>query len=1132
MSNGSASVSLPAGGTATASLGVPNPHVCQIARTVTFPHARSFVEPTPENKAAFADLLTRLGIGGALNRLLITGHTDSDGDDALNDALSERRAQCVQAVIQGRPAVWEALFSPAPEGWGTTELTAMTAEVGETDIAPYLGTSAAVRTAREGLIRRYFARLLGGRTVPAITPTAPPLLACGKRQLLRGSRTSPSRDPAQPPILGDFRPNRRSEFFFFDSSPSSITVADYPGWTGTCSLTPPAPPAVTVTIAPLETIRNGANTDVQVTVTPSPLPFGSRVILTLSTTGGTGEARFASGGAATLTIAGSGPVTLRGVTPSSAPDNIRLSAAVAGRPGILAQEDFTVVDAVAFFLRFEVWSLTARAFVPLPAGVDVEVMDSDPLDDDPLATGRTDAAGRVFLNLSALNDPDETTPDVFFLVHTNGRSHAGHTLPAQWSTNGWRAADGSPGLIPDFAGGTVGSASAPRVFRVGLDFHIRLEYRNGSTGSFEPAPAQIPVDFHSTTSPGSGPAAASSVTDADGEVHAVVFDVEAGDDAYFQIDFSMTDPGINLPRARVFMDPPFWNTFWADTDRKDFPDNDRTSIGTQTGPEILRCTVNERNVALYLLKILREWSIFLFRITGGAWTGVQGLTMFRRSISGVAYSWPVGEVNFPPSSHFNRRTIVHELSHQIMWKEVNFSSLGIAYQGIFGNLALYHRLDLLSNPMHALIEGWAEFVQAIFEGSGTPPYSVSTVRDSGGTSFPLGPPPNNRGESVEGAFANGLWAIFESHVVTPAVSPDAHVPESRNGDIETTARVRTYLRDAGVRARFLSMIWEPLRDLRTVSSPTTTDMIARIQTRNAAVWHQLQPELQAFNMAMVAPTVATIAPAGGPPSGGTAVTITGTGFTLGTTTVTIGGAAATGVTVTGSASLTATTPPGTIGAADVVVSNPSGSATLTGGFLYAPAPVITEVRRTGDPAGTPARGDTEGGTAITIVGTGFQPGAEVFLGGLPSANGVAAVNANASLPTQITAETPLFPLPGHSPGGTAVVVRNPDGQTGTLNPGFEYFLLPAPRISLLSPRTGSSAGGDVVLIDGGNFRPGVRVLFAGSAGLVDDAALTASRIRVLTPSRPAPVPAGAVNVRVVNRDGQEAEVTGGFIYLP
>ena len=83
-----------------------------------------------------------------------------------------------------------------------------------------------------------------------------------------------------------------------------------------------------------------------------------------------------------------------------------------------------------------------------------------------------------------------------------------------------------------------------------------------------------------------------------------------------------------------------------------------------------------------------------------------------------------------------------------------------------------------------------------------------------------------------------------------------------------------------------------------------------------------------------APTVSAISPNTGTANGGTAVTVTGTGFRSGAT-LTIGGMAATGVTVVSSTSITAKTPAHAAGAADVVVKNTDNqTGALSGGYTY------------------------------------------------------------------------------------------------------------------------------------------------------------------------------------------------------
>jgi hypothetical protein len=88
--------------------------------------------------------------------------------------------------------------------------------------------------------------------------------------------------------------------------------------------------------------------------------------------------------------------------------------------------------------------------------------------------------------------------------------------------------------------------------------------------------------------------------------------------------------------------------------------------------------------------------------------------------------------------------------------------------------------------------------------------------------------------------------------------------------------------------------------------------------------------------------VTSISPVGGPITGGTTVTVRGSGFVAGAT-VAIGGVAATDVVVAGSTALTAVTGAHATGLADVTVTIPGPqSATLAQAFFFAPPPAATD----------------------------------------------------------------------------------------------------------------------------------------------------------------------------------------------
>ncbi len=81
-------------------------------------------------------------------------------------------------------------------------------------------------------------------------------------------------------------------------------------------------------------------------------------------------------------------------------------------------------------------------------------------------------------------------------------------------------------------------------------------------------------------------------------------------------------------------------------------------------------------------------------------------------------------------------------------------------------------------------------------------------------------------------------------------------------------------------------------------------------------------------------TLTAVSPGSGPASGGTGVTLTGTGLT-GATGLTFDGIAATFVNVVNSTTVTAVTPAHAAGVVDVVIDTPAGGATLPNGYTYA-----------------------------------------------------------------------------------------------------------------------------------------------------------------------------------------------------
>lgn len=236
--------------------------------------------------------------------------------------------------------------------------------------------------------------------------------------------------------------------------------------------------------------------------------------------------------------------------------------------------------------------------------------------------------------------------------------------------------------------------------------------------------------------------------------------------------------------------------------------------------------------------------------------------------------------------------------------------------------------------------------------------------------------------------------------------------------------------------------------------------------------------------AITPPTVALVSPSHGRASGGTSVTITGTGFQSGAG-VSFGGTAAASVTFNSATQLTAVTPSRAAGLVGVTVTNPdTGNATASNAFTFDAAPAILAV--------TPNNGPTAGGTSVLITGTGFQSGAAVSFGGTAAAS----VTFNSS--TQLTAVAPA-----HAMGTVSLSVTNPDTQNSTRTNGFFYAPPPeATDFYTLTPcrifdsRLPVGTWGGPVLSAGGERA----FAMAGLCGIPADATAVTVNITVVTPA--------------------------------
>jgi uncharacterized protein (TIGR03437 family) len=191
------------------------------------------------------------------------------------------------------------------------------------------------------------------------------------------------------------------------------------------------------------------------------------------------------------------------------------------------------------------------------------------------------------------------------------------------------------------------------------------------------------------------------------------------------------------------------------------------------------------------------------------------------------------------------------------------------------------------------------------------------------------------------------------------------------------------------------------------------------------------------------PTITSLVPAFGPPSGGTRVTIFGSNFTeTEDTVVTFDGLPATGVTLVSNGVLTAVAPPHVTGAALVRVTNRNGSATLGNGFTY-----YTPGTNPGQPQIEnlyPDFGSIRGGTVVTVLGKGFTPDTSLSFDGRTGR--VTFVNA-----TTLRVVSPFAPTAGRADvtAANATVIHNRPG-------AFNYISPTPPSVDVVSPDGGEA----------------------------------------------------------------------------
>ncbi len=359
-----------------------------------------------------------------------------------------------------------------------------------------------------------------------------------------------------------------------------------------------------------------------------------------------------------------------------------------------------------------------------------------------------------------------------------------------------------------------------------------------------------------------------------------------------------------------------------------------------------------------------------------------------------------------------------------------------------------------------------------------PPLTPGGTTPGGGVT-----PPTNATITLTVSNANPL--VNSNVIITATVQENnANVPNGTAVQFTTTLGTFT---DTGANTTIRTTT-------NGVATATLTSAAAGTATVSATVGSVSRSTTVTFSTQPVTPqppsttpTITSIVPNNGPPSGGTQVTINGTNFRTPVRVlfdigdgnpkeafVNQNNVTATQITGVITPAINLTT--GQTKVADVIVITSAGTAAeqrvvKAQGFTYQLAVLTPAIRGI-----EPTSGPIGGGTRVTIFGDAFQTPVQVFFGAAEAQ--VISVNFS-----QIIALSPR--ASDTAPGGSGVVTGAVDikinnlgsGTSATLSGAFRY--VPKMQITTVGPTEGPFTGGTRIRIDGIGFDDPLAVVVAG-----------------------------------------------------
>lgn len=255
-----------------------------------------------------------------------------------------------------------------------------------------------------------------------------------------------------------------------------------------------------------------------------------------------------------------------------------------------------------------------------------------------------------------------------------------------------------------------------------------------------------------------------------------------------------------------------------------------------------------------------------------------------------------------------------------------------------------------------------------------------------------------------------------------------------------------------------------------------------------------------------APIITSLDKSVGQATGGETVIINGNNFVNGAS-VHFGGMIASNIFFVNDTQLTVTTPAGKQGNSTVTVTNPDAQQ-ATASYQYKANPIVTMI--------DPNNGPLEGGTLIYVNGSYFMNGITVLFGDQPGT--VAFMDSNYLKLTSPSATTP---------GPVNLTFTNPDGTSTIVTGGYTYNEPPKtdPEITSLLPNTGLITGGDILYVNGINFKPGMIIFVGGKQA--NTTYVSTKQLKIIVPAGDS---AGTVDVSVADLNNVLFTMAGAYTY--